>query len=115
VKHSLYKSFGFAFKGILLSLRERNKKIQTFLALIVVILGFVFDITVTEWCILLLCITLVLVLEMLNTVVERIVDLVSPGYNEKAGQIKDIAAGSVLVASILVSVIGVIIFSKYLV
>jgi diacylglycerol kinase (ATP) len=114
VKHSLYKSFGFAVKGIALSLKERNKKIQAFFALIVILLGFTLHITVTEWCILLLCIALVLVLEMLNTVIERIVDLVSPGYNEKAGQIKDIAAGAVLVASILASVIGVLIFSKYL-
>jgi diacylglycerol kinase (ATP) len=115
VKHSLYKSFGFAAKGILLSLKERNKKIQVFCALVCIALGFYFQISTVEWCIILLCITLVLVLEMLNTVIERIVDVVSPAYNEKAGQIKDIAAGAVLVASVLASVIGIIIFWKYFV
>jgi diacylglycerol kinase len=113
VKHSLYKSFGFAFKGIRLSLKERNKKIQVFLGLLTLIAGFVFSITGTEWCIILLCIALVLCLEMLNTAIERTIDLVNPDYNEKAGQIKDIAAGAVLVASLTSVIIAAIIFWKY--
>lgn len=113
MKHSLYKSFGFAVKGIRASLQERNKRIQSVCALGVIAAGFYFHITTTEWCIALLCIALVLCLEMINSAIEQTVDLLHPGIHEKAGRIKDIAAGAVLLASIITVVIGCLIFGKY--
>jgi diacylglycerol kinase (ATP) len=58
----------------------------------------------------LLAIALVLVSEIFNTAIERLVDIVSPEHHPKAGIIKDIAAGAVLVASIVAVLIGVFIF-----
>jgi len=112
---SFIKSFGFALKGISISLKQRNFKIELFIAVLVIILGYFFQITATEWCIALIAISMVLVTEMLNTAIEHFVDLVSPDYHKTAGIIKDISAGAVLVSAIFSAVIGVIIFGKYLI
>lgn len=88
-------------------------KVQILVALITVGAGFYFSITATEWCIILLAIGLVLGLEMINTSIESLVDLVTLERKPLAGKIKDIAAGAVLVASVIALIIGVIIFRKY--
>lgn len=111
----MFKSFGFAIKGIKISLLQRNFKIQLFMAFLTIVLGFVFKITSTEWCIILLCCGLVLSLEMVNTAIEHLVDLVSPDFNEKAGLIKDVSAGAVLVAAILSAITGLVIYYKYII
>jgi diacylglycerol kinase len=112
--NSFLKSFGYAIKGIQLSLMGRNKKVLVACALITIILGFVFKITITEWCIILICIGVTLSLEMINTAIECLVNLVEPNYNPKAGAIKDLAAGAVLVFSIISALIGIMIFGKYI-
>ena len=53
---------------------------------------------------------LVISLEVLNTAIEKLVDVVSPGYAKEAGLVKDIAAGAVLVAAIAAVIAGGIIF-----
>ena len=111
----MFKSFGFSLKGIKISLLQRNFKIQLFMAFLAIVLGFVFKITSTEWCIILPCCGLVLSLEMLNTAIEHLVDLVSPDFNEKAGLIKDVSAGAVLVAAILSAITGIVIYYKYII
>ncbi len=63
-----------------------------------------------EWCILVLMICLVLVLELINTAIERCVDLVTKDYRELARVAKDVSAGAVLVASMFSVVIGILIF-----
>lgn len=85
------------------------------MAFLTIVLGFVFKITSTEWCIILLCCGLVLSLEMVNTAIEHLVDLVSPDFNEKAGLIKDLSAGAVLVAAILSAITGLVIYYKYII
>ena len=70
-----FKSFGFAFLGIKLSLKERNMKVHALCAVLAIVGGFVLDITLTEWCIILICIGGVLSLEMINTAIEHLVDL----------------------------------------
>ena len=77
--------------------------------------GFYLSIAAIEWCILLLCIALVIGLELVNTALENLVDLVTRERNPLAGKVKDIAAGAVLVVSIITVIIGLIIFRKYLV
>ena len=112
--NSFLKSFSFALNGIKISLRQRNMKIHVACALLVIALGFYFKITIVDWCILLLCIGVVIALEIINTAIEQVVDLVSPNYNELAGKIKDLAAGAVLVVAIISAIIGCVIFSNYL-
>jgi diacylglycerol kinase len=110
-----FKSVGYAVKGFLISLKEqRNLKVQVVIALITVGAAGYFDISVAEWCVILLTIGLVIGLEMINTSIESLVDLVTLEQKPHAGKIKDIAAGAVLFASVLSIVIGVLIFRKYL-
>jgi len=112
--HPFLRSFTYAIKGIQLSLKERNMKVHFICAFIAILLGFVFKITITEWSIILICIGIVLSLEMINTAIERLVDLVEPDHNPKAGSIKDLSAGAVLVFSFVSAIIGIMIFGKYI-
>lgn len=108
--------FLYAWKGIKVAVTEqRNLKIQIAIGVVVMVLAFYFQVTATEWCILLLAIALVLGLELLNTAVEDMVNLITPERHRLAGRIKDIAAGAVLIVSIISAVIGFLIFGKYLV
>lgn len=109
-KHSLYRSFQFAFKGIIKAFSERNFKIHLILTVLVVVLGFLFRISFLEWISVCLCIALVLSLELINTSIEKTIDLLHPDFNEKAGDIKDIAAAAVLIAAIISLIVAGIIF-----
>ena len=83
------------------------------IAVVAVILGFYYHITAGEWIAVLLCAGLVFVLEIINTAIESLVDLVQPDHDPLAGRVKDMAAGAVLVGAIVAIVIGAIIFGKY--
>lgn len=72
--------------------------------------GFIFGLSAIEWCIILLLIAGVITLEMVNTAIEKTVDLVTKEYKPLAKAAKDIAAGAVLIYSIAAVVIGFIIF-----
>lgn len=109
------KSFGYAFKGIASLLKkEHNAWIHCMAIVVVTSLGFYFHITPTEWCIVLLCFGMVLAAEGFNTAIERLVDLVSPERHPVAGDVKDVAAGAVLICAIAAAIIGCIIFLPYL-
>jgi diacylglycerol kinase len=104
-------SLKYAFDGIAyLFKRQPNFWIHTIAALAVIILGFVFKISGTEWCLVIFAIGFVIAAEAFNTAIEVLIDLVSPKYNEKAKIVKDVAAAAVLVAAITSVVIGVIVF-----
>lgn len=110
------QSFGYAFSGIKkVFISERNFRFHSLAAILVVSLGFVLNITHTEWLFVILAIGLVITAEALNTAIEKLVDLVSPEKNTKAGWVKDVAAGAVLLASICAFVIGLLVFVPYLV
>lgn len=105
------KSFGYASKGIFFVFRtQHNIWIHSLAIIVVVSAGFIFKLNVPEWGLVVLAIGLVLVSEMINTAIEWLVDLVSPEYKEKAGLIKDVAAGAVLIAAIISVIIGIIVF-----
>lgn len=105
------RSFGFAGRGIYNAfLSEVNLKIHFGIASAVIICGFYFNISLFEWVACLLCIGLVFGLELINTAIETIVNLVSPKHNELAGRAKDIAAGAVLLGAIISVIIGCLIF-----
>ncbi|WP_423148164.1 diacylglycerol kinase family protein [Rubrolithibacter danxiaensis] len=109
--NKLIKSFGYAIKGIIYAAKTQvNFQIHLVAALSAIILGFYFKISVNEWLWIILCIGLVLIVELLNTAIEVLVDLISPQFNKKAGVIKDIAAGAVLTSAILAIAIGLFIF-----
>jgi len=111
------QSFENAWNGIIIFLKTtHNSWVQIALSIIVVFLGFVFDISQTEWMFVVLSIGFVLVAEAFNTAFEFDIDLTSPEYHEYAKYTKDVAAGAVLLASITASIIGLMIFlPKFLV
>ena len=105
-----FAGFGFAGKGIALAFRgQLNLKVQAAIAIAVAVLGLVFGLTALEWACLLLAMGLVLSLEIANTAIEKVVDLVSREHHPVAGQVKDIAAGAVLAASIIAAIVGLLI------
>ena len=109
-------SFRYAFRGIVTVLQDQqNLRVLLSIAALVIAMAFYFDVDRVEWCIILLCIGLVTGLEMINSSIENLVDLVTLEKKPLAGKIKDIAAGAVLFVSILSLIIGIIIFSKYVV
>ena len=108
------KSFAYALKGMRAAWREqRNLKVQSVVALFAAGAGFYFNITPLEWCLILIAIGLVLGLEMMNSAIEGLVDLVTRERNPLAGKIKDIAAGAVLFASVIAVIIGLLVFLRY--
>lgn len=110
----LINSFSFAFSGILLGLRkERNMRIHFISSIIVVLISFYFSITKIEWVFILFAIGGMFALELLNTAIERVVDLVTAEYHPLAKQAKDLAAGAVLIYAVLSVVIGIVIFLPY--
>lgn len=110
-KTALYKSFGYAFQGIWAVMSgERNFKIHMTVAALVVIAGLILKISRTEWLICLVLFALVMSLEILNTSIESVVDLVTGERKPLAKKAKDTAAGAVLVAAIFAAIIGLMIF-----
>lgn len=111
---SFRKSVSYALDGLKLALKEKHFKIHLLAVVLVTIAGLYFHISQTEWLVCLLLFALVISLELVNSAIERLVDLVSPQQNPKAGAIKDMAAAAVLVASIIAIICGFLIFGKYI-
>lgn len=109
------KSFSFAVIGLKEFFKtQHNAWIEFFAGLIVILAAYYFNVTQTEWILLIFAIALVLTAEMLNTAIEYLTDLVSPEFNEKAGKVKDLASAAVLISAIAACITGILIFSKYI-
>ena len=110
-KQSLPKAFKNAFLGIVYFARhERNMKINIVLASLAGCLAWWLCLDPYEILILLVTISSVLITEMLNTVVEKVVDIVSPEVHPLAKIAKDVAAGAVLISAIVSLLVGYILF-----
>jgi undecaprenol kinase len=105
-------SFEFAITGIKTAFHDEcNMRKHFLMGILVVIAGFIFKISLKEWLWVLAAIFFVIVMEVLNSVAETIVDLATNyHYHPLAKKAKDMAAGAVLLASILAIIIGLIIF-----
>ncbi len=103
-------SFRYAFEGIRYAFKtQRNFKIHAALAVIAILLGFVLQIDGPSWLAVTICIFCMFAAELINTSIESLVDLVSPGWSELAKRTKDCAAGAVsLVAIGSVVVAGIV-------
>lgn len=113
-KNPLYESFGYAFEGIWTGIKkERNMKIHCLAVIIVTLIGILLQIRPYEWCICLLLFAVVMSLELVNTAIEAVVDLVTEEKKPLAKIAKDTAAGAVLIAAIVSVIIGCIIFIPY--
>jgi diacylglycerol kinase len=107
------QSVRYALQGLQAAFVGRNFRIQLGMALLVLAAGFYFSVTRLEWCVLLFNIALVLSLEVVNSSLENLVDLVTRERHPLAGKVKDLAAGAVVVASAMAVVMGVIVFWPY--
>ena len=104
-------SADFALQGIRRFFsNEKNGQIQAVFGLAAILLGFIFSITAFQWLLVLFCIGLVISLEMINSAIEKFCDLVTTDYHPGIKIIKDVAAGSVLVASLFSLITGLVIF-----
>src|SRR3954462_9958573 len=106
-----FKSMGFALLGAWkLITTEHSVMVQFGTGMLLTFAGFYFNISATEWMFQILAMGLVLSIEGLNTAVEKIADFVHPGFHERIGFIKDIAAGAVFFAAMAAIAIGLIIY-----
>lgn len=111
----LIKSFRYAFEGLFHSVKyNRNLKVHLAAALTVIIAGIFFQVRLFEMEILGVMIMFVILSEMINTSIEEMVDLITAEHRKEAKIAKDVAAGMVLVAVMGAVIIGIIIFSPYI-
>jgi undecaprenol kinase len=113
-RQPLLKAFANAFDGIKAALKsERNMKIHFISSFLAIGASFYFSITKIEWLFILFAIGGMFALELVNTAIERVVDLVTSERHPLAKQAKDIAAGAVIIYAILSVIIGSMIFFPY--
>ncbi|HJP82316.1 MAG TPA: diacylglycerol kinase [Fimbriimonadaceae bacterium] len=106
-KRDLVGPFRVALGGLVYTFRtQRHMRFHLYVVLIVVMLGILVNLQLREMLVLLFTISLVLVAEMFNSAIEATVDLVSPNYNPMAKFAKDIAAGAVLITTIIALAVG---------
>ncbi len=104
---SITKPFSVAFNGIVHTFRtQRHMRIHVFVALTTVLGAFLLNVPAREMLVILFMITLVLVAEMFNSAIEATVDLISPNYHPLAKFAKDIAAGAVLITTVMAVIVG---------
>ena len=111
----LFRSFRYAFKGFLIVLKEEQSfQIQLIAGAVVVSLIFYFNVRGWESMVLILLVVAVLVMELINSIFERIIDVLKPRLHPYVEEIKDIMAATVLLSSLVALVIGLMIFLPYL-
>lgn len=113
---TLRKSFSYAWKGFKYAVKhEQNFRIQLVIAALVIILMLVIPVKQWEAVALIFTIVAVLVLELVNTIFERFVDILKPRLHNYVQMIKDMMAAAVFLASFAAAIIGIIIFYPYMV
>lgn len=110
-KRTIIDSFNYAVSGIITSLKtEKNMKVHYIIAIVIIISSLFFDFTRIEFLLLLFSISLVVITEMINTALERVVDLITEDFHPLARIVKDVAAGAVLIAAINSIIVGYLLF-----
>ena len=105
------RSFGYAFRGLRdLFIYEHNAWIHLTAAVCAVALGFIYKISSIEWIALCGVIGFVFAMEIINSAIEKLADVVSPQKNEKIRLVKDLSAAAVLVSAIIAVIVGLLIF-----
>lgn len=108
------RSLTDAFRGLVYIFRyELSFRIQIIAAIVVLMAIFYFPLKNYERLVIILIVGLVLILEIINSLVERMIDLLNPALAERARIIKDMMAGAVLISSIIALIVGLLIFIPY--
>lgn len=112
---SFLRSFGYAIEGFCTAVKtERNIKVMITMGILAIIAGVVLQIDLLSWCLVALCVGLVLFAELVNTAIEAVVDLATQELHPLAKRAKDIAAASVYTLSITATIVGIIVFARAL-
>ncbi|WP_294421672.1 diacylglycerol kinase family protein [uncultured Senegalimassilia sp.] len=110
-RYKLTSAFANAGRGLFEAVRtERNLRIDACMALVAVAFGFALHIDMSSWLAVVICIGMMFALETVNTAIEAVVDLASPGYHELARKAKDCAAGAALAGAFASLIVGCIVF-----
>lgn len=105
VEDRLY-SLKYAFKGCLILLKTENAiKVHILSFVLLTVIGFIAQLSKTEWMFQILALGLVISIEALNTSIEAIADYIQPNFDKKIGELKDISAGAVLISAIFGAII----------
>lgn len=108
---NFYASLRNAASGVVYALAsQRNMKIHLLASLMVIAAGLFFGLNRIEWTLIILTITVVWAAEILNTSLEELVDIISPQYDIRAGRVKNLSAGAVLVAALGAVLVGIMVF-----
>jgi diacylglycerol kinase len=116
MKHTnFFSALKTAFFGVRnLFMESRNARIQLIVFLIVLFIGFYVGLTAQEWLWIMGVSAAVISMEAINTSIELLADVYTLEYNEKIKQVKDIAAGAVLLVSLFAVVVGILVFLPHL-
>lgn len=105
------RGFKYAYQGLAYAFGTQiNFRVHVFAATAAILLGYFLGLDAAEWIWICSAILVVLIVELLNTAIEVLVDLVSPDYHPKAGIIKDVSAGAVLLTALFAVLVGLFIF-----
>lgn len=109
--YTITSSAKAAIRGLVYAFKsERNFRIETYVAIVVIFALFFLKASLAQAAIIVTMIFLVFMIELMNTAIERVVDILKPRKHPYAGVIKDVSAASVLVLSIGASIVGLIVF-----
>ena len=113
---NIVDSFNHAIDGIVYAVKtQRNIKVHLIIGMLVLILAMILNVTRLELLILLLTIGLVIGVEMVNTAVEEVVNLAHEGIHPLARIAKNVAAGAVLICSVMAAAVGYIVLFERLI
>ena len=110
-----FRSFGFAIEGLVYAVKtEGNARVHLVATILVIALGFGFEVSKFDWVALLAAFGLVWVAELVNTALENLCDFVAPERSDAVKRVKDVAAAGVLVAALVAAGIGALVFWPYI-
>lgn len=111
----IIESFNYAVSGIISAIKtEKSMQVHYSIAVIVLFSSLFFDFSRTEFLLLLFAVSLVVISEMINTAIERTIDLITKEFHPLARLVKDVAAGAVLIATINSLIVGYLLFFERL-
>lgn len=109
------KSFGHAIDGVVFLLtNEQNARVHTIITILVGIGAYVFQVTRIEAAVLFMAVILVFAIEIINTAIENVFDLLHPENHEIIKGVKDAMAGAVLISAVIAFVVAVLIFLPHI-
>lgn len=110
------RSFGNALRGLgFLAREEMHFRFHLYATVVTLALGFLFEISTTEWLVVLFCIGIVMTAEAFNTALEVVLNKLHPEQDPLIGKAKDIAAAAVLITGVISAVIGMTVFLPYVI